>query len=231
MNPYENSYMPKRGFPFAILATFLIIISLGLIGVSAYLFVQKEEIVIKLNPVIENAEKEVRAEVLSKYQEEFDEYITLKTRTFTSNSDFGSVSFEYPKEWSVYNDLDGSGKNTTTYTAYFSPNIVMPVTEKSEFKHALEVKIFKATFETIKESYKSKLSKNLVRIQPYNLKNEVMEEKGQKITGFVLNKNEVDKGTIIQFVMRDKVIQFYLMQPEYESVFNDLIIKTLRWSK
>ena len=237
MNPYENAYSKKRGFPFAVLATFLIIVSLGLAGVSIYLYIQKDGLKLVVDAKVNDAVSAAKVEQLAKDQKDFDDYVAQTTRTFVSSSDFGSVTFEYPKEWSVYNDINGNGKDTTTYTAYFSPGMVAPVTEKSIFLHALELKIAKNTFDTIKNNYKNQISDGLVKIEDYKLTNDYIKVNnpdgilGQKVTGYILYKNEVASGTMVQFVTRDKVLQLYLMQPEYTDVFNNLILKTIRWTK
>jgi hypothetical protein len=236
MNPYENAYAPKRGFPFAVLAAFLIIIALGLAGVSVYLYIEKDSAKAVVEIHANEAADAAKAERLAKDQQEFDEYVAQTTKTFESNSDFGSVRFEYPEEWSAYNDING-GKDATTYTAYFSPGIIAPVTEKHVFLHALELKIYKATFATVRDEYKKYIEDGLVRIEDYTLTNEyaLREDKegikGQKVTGYVYYKNETITGTMVQFVTRDKVLQLYNMQPEYTDVFNNMILKTLRWTK
>ena len=237
MNPYENSYTQKRGFPFAVLATFLIIITLGLAGVSVYLYIEKDSAKAVVDIKVAEAVDAAKAERLAKDQQEFDDYTAQTTKTFESSSDFGSVKFEYPKGWSAYNDINGGGKNTTTYTVYFSPGVIAPVTEKKVFRHALELRIYKATFDTVQEGYKNLISKDLVRIEDYILRNEYTSRegetgiRGQKVTGYILDKNDSAYGTMVQFVTRDKVLQLYNMQPEYSDVFNNIILKTLRWTK
>jgi hypothetical protein len=232
MNPYENVYAPKRGFPFAALAVFLILIALGLAGVSIYLYIEKDSAKVVVDIQATEAAAAARAEQLVHGQQEFDAYVAQTTKTFESNSDFGSVKFDYPENWSAYNDIDGRGKDTTTYTAYFSPGIVAPVTEKHAFLHALEVKIFKATFDSIANDLKGYINDGRVTVENYTLVNEHNPSgiQGQKLTGYVY-KNDVSTGTIIQFVLRDKVLQLYNMQPEYSDTFYDLILKTLRWTK
>jgi hypothetical protein len=240
MNPYENAYAQKRGFPFAVVAVFLILIALGLAGVSVYLFTEKETTKAAVEIRANEAAEAASLEQLAKDQQEFDAYVAQTTKPFESNSDFGAIKFEYPEEWSAYNDINGSSsgsKDVTTYTAYFSPGVIAPVTEDHVYPHALEIKIYKATFDSIRAEYKKSIEDGLVSIEDYVLANEhaLREDpagiKGQKITGFIYYKNEIVQGTIIQFAVRDKVLQLYNTQPAYADAFYNTVLRTLRWTK
>jgi hypothetical protein len=239
MNPYENNYAKRRGFPFAVLAGFLAFVALGLGGASIYLYTEKEAAKDIVDARAGEATDLARAQQLAKDQQEFDEYVAQTTRTFESSSDFGSVKFEYPREWSVYNDKNGGRDSKTTYEAYFYPGVISPVTDKRLFAHALELRIIKGTAETIEEQYKRFIKEASVVVEDYVLVNEYTAResetgiRGQKFTGNILRPhgNETAYGTMIQFVVRDKVLQLYSMQAAHSEVFNKMILKTLRWTR
>ncbi len=48
-------------------------------------------------------------------------------RTFVGPDDYGRLTFDYPKTWSVYQGTDVSKGGGATYTAYLNPVIVDPV--------------------------------------------------------------------------------------------------------
>lgn len=214
----------------------MVVVTLGLAGMSIYLYIEKDSAKAVVDAKVGEAVAVARADKLAEGQQEFDDYLAQKTRTFESSSNFGSVKFEYPKEWSVYNDIDG-GKDTSTYTAYFSPGVIAPVVKEHAFLHALEVRIYKATFDTVRDEYKHQIEDGLVKIEDFVLTNEyALSEnksgiKGQKVTGYILYKNEINYGTMVQFEIRDKILQLYSMQPEHSDVFSNTVLKTLRWVK
>lgn len=48
-------------------------------------------------------------------------------RTFRGPDDYGRLTFDYPKTWSVYQATDVSKGGGATYAAYFNPLVVAPI--------------------------------------------------------------------------------------------------------
>src|SRR5680860_1789159 len=112
----------------AILLTVLVI---GLTVLSVWLFLnysdQKDNVDSKVNSAVLIAKK-------AQYDEDkvkFDEREKEPNREFVGPADYGRVTFDYPKTWSVYiNDDANKGGN---YEAYLNPVTVPTVRTSQQF--------------------------------------------------------------------------------------------------
>ena len=104
---------------------------------------------------VENAKSE-QAEIDN---QNYEKRTAKATREFTGPSNFGALTFEYPKEWNTYISNDSSTE--PTFAAYFSPDYVKPINSTNQ---GLEFKINSTNYDSQIKQYTS----NLISSQAYS---------------------------------------------------------------
>ena len=94
-----------------------------------------------------------RSEATEKAEREFEEREKNPYKIFSGPADLGSLTFEYPKTWSLYEEEDASTNND--FSAYLNPDKVPPV--NSENPIALRVMILNESYDSYIQSYQSKV--------------------------------------------------------------------------
>lgn len=116
------------------------------------------------------------------------------TRTFTGPTDYGQLSFDYPKSWSVYIASDASKGGD--FTAYLNPIEVEPVSESTVY--ALRVTIRDKDFETVAKEYQKYLDKGELSVGTTTVDGATANRYTGKLPNTELN------GVIVIFKIRDK---------------------------
>lgn len=91
---------------------------------------------------------------------EYEEQQKYPYSTFTGPSDLGSLSFEYPKTWSVYVAKNGSSGD---FEAYLNPDLVSPVSGSTI--NALRVAIKDQSIDTISHTYDALLKQGKITVE------------------------------------------------------------------
>lgn len=132
----------------------IIIIVLGVvaatfIGLFIWMYIQYDDVKTDVDGQISSAVAIAVEENTTELQAQFTEQEKSPYETFTGPAEYGSLSFEYPKTWSVYiaEDSDDGGD----YVAYFHPAYVYPVNRDQIY--ALRLEITSDSFDKITESY------------------------------------------------------------------------------
>ena len=94
-----------------------------------------------------------RSEATEKAEREFEEREKNPYKIFSGPADFGSLTFEYPKTWSLYEEEDASTNND--FSAYLNPDKVPPVDSNNPI--ALRVMILNESYDSYIQSYQSKV--------------------------------------------------------------------------
>ncbi len=138
---------------------------------------------------------------------------------FTGPSDYGSISFEYPKTWSVYVNSDGT--NNKDYEAYFHPSQVDPINDKAS-RFALRFRILNQQINNVQKQYESKVTSGKLTSGVFSA--------GDNITGMRYEgeiDNQID-GIVILIKVNDKTAILQTDARIYENDFNTLISKLRR---
>ena len=147
-------------------------------------------------------------------QKSFAEQEKLPYYSFTGPSDYGSISFQYPKTWSVYVESDGT--NNTDYKAYFRPSQVDPIKDKNS-RFALRFSILNRQYDTVLKTYQSKINNGKMTSSAFSA--------GDNITGSRL-EGEIEKemnGVIVLVKVNDKTAVFQMDAEVYRSDFETLL--------
>ena len=179
------------------------------------------------NDLNSNFESQKSAEIAKKVAEQqeidnakFAEDEKLPYSKFTGPSDYGSISFEYPKTWSVYVDSDGT--NNSDFVAYFHPAQVDPVKDENS-RYSLRFSILNQQITTVQAEYDDLLEDGSLTSSVFNADN-------NKISGtkFVGKINENIQGTVILFKVNDKTAVLQTDATIYQNDFETLVSKLRR---
>lgn len=100
-----------------------------------------------------------------KMEAEFAEERKEPNTTFAGPTDYGSLTFSYPKTWSLYVSADAA--NGGEYTAYMNPLEISPINSNSVL--ALRISIKNQSFDSAIATYDSyvksgKMSSNIINV-------------------------------------------------------------------
>lgn len=140
-------------------------------------------------------------------------------RQFVGPDDYGRLSFDYPKTWSVYVAKDASRGGT--YESYFNPGTVPTVSNTQQF--ALHVTIEEKDYDTVIDSYKSKVSSG--ELKSSSVKAD--EQNGTRLDG---QFSKDIRGSAVVFKIRDKTVTIRTDAETFRADF-DALIQTITFNK
>lgn len=214
---YRNSSQSGSVNPQLLVIIGLLVLVVALVGLSGWLYLQYDDQKTNVDSKIAVAEAAAR-----KQQSEEDE-VKIKAieeepnREFAGPEDYGRVSFEYPKNWSVYIEKDPT-VNGNAYYAYLNPIIIPPTNDKSA-RFALKVEIENVAYDKVLEDYRKAIEKGELKSSPIKIN----DHEGTRLDG-ILAKDI--RGSAVIFRVRDKTIMISTQAETFKQYFEE-IIKTI----
>lgn len=202
----------------------IVLLSLLLIGglLLAYYFYNEYQLASSdVDSKVEAAVIAREKEITDKLEAEFAEREKLDYKTFTGPDDYGTVSFKYPKTWSVYVAADAS--NGGDFEAFLHPAEVPTVNDRNIF--ALRVTIRSESFENADSRYKS-----LVADTESKLSASVITVGGTDANRYDGTLPNDLVGSVVIFKIRDKVVTLETDAELYRTDF-DKILTTITFEK
>ncbi|MGH7218617.1 MAG: hypothetical protein ACREGE_04210 [Candidatus Microsaccharimonas sp.] len=196
-----------------VIMTFVFIFTtLAVGGVAGWSYVnyldQKNNVDSKISSAVAIKEKEVKDAAAA----EFLEKEKQPNRQFVGPDDYGRLSFDYPKTWSVYEAK--SATTGGTYEAYFNPVLVPTVSEKQQF--ALHVTIEDKDYDKVVDTYKQQVSKGELISSAIKFG----EQNGTRLDG---SFSKDIRGFAVIFKIRDKTVTVRSDAETFKDDFNKLI--------
>lgn len=149
---------------------------------------------------------------------EFVEKEKSPYRTYKGPSTYGSVTFDYPKTWSVYAEETTSG---TVLDLYAFPGVIPGISGEQTF--ALRIEITSQSYEGEVKTYDGELKKGALVASAFR------PEKLQEVLGLRLD-GEIERevqGAMILLPLRDRTIKVYSQIPEFVSDLDNIILPSL----
>lgn len=143
----------------------------------------------------------------------FAEREKAPNRQFAGPDDYGRLTFDYPKTWSVYVNEDGSG-NGDTYEAYLNPVTVPPVNKDT--RYALRVTIEQVGFDEVISDYDKDVEEG-------NLKSSSVTINGTGATRLDGQFTDDIRGSAVIFKIRDKTVTIRSDADTFKKDFNKII--------
>lgn len=133
-------------------------------------------------------------------------------REFVGPEDYGSLSFKYPKTWSVFVEKDAS--TGSSYQAYFHPITVPPVSSSQRF--ALRLTIESKDYDRVVASYQSAVGRGDLRSSAVKFG----DQTGTRLEG---QFSRDIRGSAVVFKLRDKTATLRIDADTFKNDFNKLV--------
>lgn len=196
-----------------------VLTAVGIAGTVYYLMQyndQKTNVDTKVSLAVATAQKKQADTDEAK----FNERDKQPFRQFVGPDDYGRLTFQYPKTWSVfvYKDVVNPGD---TYQAYLNPVSVPPISSTQQY--ALRVNIQTADFDTILSSYNSLVKKGSLQSSTVTIGSVA----ATRLDG-AFNANI--HGSLVIFKIRDKTVTIQTDATTFKSDF-DTLISTIKFNQ
>lgn len=159
----------------------------------------------------------------------YNDLLQTPYKTFTGPSSYGTVSFNYPKNWSAYVDTAGN----EPVNAYFYPDQV-PSTQ-SDTAFALRVELLDSDYASVVQQFSANVSQGSIRshayIPPALAKNSAVQP-GVKLDGTISQSGTGAplQGSMVILKVRDKTLQIYTQANSYLPDFNSVVLNSLTFA-
>ncbi len=217
-NPVPKAPVPVKdnsSIIFIVIIVILSILTVSFFGLFIWKLMEWSEVSTDVDGQIAVAVAAAKDEQATADEQEFLEREKYPYQTFSGPSDYGQLSFQYPKTWSVYVASDASRGGD--FEAYLNP--VQVNTVSKDTINALRVKIRDKDFESVAAEYQkyvdardSKLSMSSVTFNNIT---------ANKYTGTIPTTDL--NGYIVIFKIRDKTAVLQTDSVFFEAEFNKLL--------
>lgn len=183
-----------------IIPAVIILVILALLGVLIWALVSKSSAEKSYNDLKSNFDSQLKT-ASDKATSDIQAQLTAEAAknppaTFTGPANYGTLSFQFPKNWSVYSYKDGT-VNGDDYEAYFYPSVVPPVGIKQPF--ALRVYIEETTIDKKLQTFQSYLNNHSLKETDTTVNGVAAKRFDGKISSYLT-------GSFVLFTIRDKVV-------------------------
>ena len=202
------------GWMIAAIGFIVLFLVAGALAVWAYLSYDtaKTDVEGQIQTAVTEAKREQSDADYVKYQEESKN----PRLEFVGPTEYGRVSFMYPRTWSVYVDNDASDRQD--YTAYLHPVSVPPVSNK-ESRYAMRLEILNEDYDKVVQGYADRLKKG-------ELTSSTPEFNGNASTRFDGAFTKELRGSVVLMRVRDKTIRLStdadVFKPDFEAVLETI---------
>lgn len=204
---------------FAIIALVLLVLVFGSFSIWAYVnyIGQKQDVDSKVSEAVAKAVLKQS----NKDETAFSAREKEPMRQFVGPSDYGRLTFDYPKTWSAYQASDVSSGGGVTYQAFLNPVLVPPVSDATKF--AIRITIEQKTYDQTLATYQKLIQKG-------DLKSSVYSDGNLTGTELVGNFNKDIYGTAVLIKMRDRTLT---IRTDGDVFINDFhaLLKTVKFNQ
>ena len=188
----------------------------GSLAIWAYMQYSHEKSNVDSKVAIEVAKG--KSEQAESDQKKFSEEAKNPRIEFVGPSEYGRVSFMYPRTWSVYIENDGS--NRGDYQAYLNP-VAVPSASNKASRFALRLEIINKNLDTVLNDYQSRLKKG-------ELTSSSTEFNGICATRIDGTFEKELRGSVVLMKVRDKTIRFSTdadtFKPDFQTILGTVKI-------
>lgn len=207
------------GLLIATIGLTILVIAAGSIAIWAYMNYtdQKNNVDSKIATAVAYAKKTQGDED----EKKFTERDQLPYRQFTGPDDYGRLTFDYSKQWSVYVAKDVT-TNGGIYEAYLNPGVVPPVGSQAT-QYALRVTIENKDYDTAIAAYDPFVKKG-------DLRSSNVVANGVNGTRFDGSFSKDIRGSAVVFKIRDKTVTIRTDADTFKPNF-DALVQTIKFNQ
>ena len=187
-----------------IVIVILALVTVAFIGLFIWMMMERNDAVENRDTAIANAVAEAKDDEALKQAQQCADEKKYPYLTFSGPADYGQLTFEYPKTWSVY--VQKAATNGGDFYAYFNPVQVNEVGEDTI--NALRVTISTKSFDEVTADYQrqverrdSGLTMSAVTIGDAE---KGIHQSANRYDGIIPNTDL--RGSIVVFKIRDKTV-------------------------
>ncbi|MDT4850775.1 hypothetical protein FQZ97_849330 [compost metagenome] len=140
-------------------------------------------------------------------------------RQFTGPDDYGRLTFDYSKQWSVYVAKDATSGGA--FEAYLNPGVVPPVSSKAQY--ALRVTIEDKEYDSALATYAPLVKKG-------DLRSSAISANGVNGTRFDGNFSKDIRGAAVVYKIRDKTVTLRTDADTFKPTF-DALVQTIKFNQ
>lgn len=192
------------------------VISLAFAGWSFVNYLNQKN---NVDTKIEAAVTEAKKNQVDTDEAKFAEREKEPNREFIGPADYGQVTFNYPKTWSMYIAKDAS--NGGSYEAYLNPTVV-PVVSTTQ-QYALRVTISQSDYDTVVSGYNSLVKKGDLTSSSIT----VNGNSGVRLDG---SFSKDIRGSEVIFKIRDKTLIIRTDANTFKTDF-DALVQTIKYNQ
>lgn len=228
-NPFTTTPTPSPIGPMVVggksgkwrlLAIIFIITTLIAAGFGAWAYInyldQKSNVDGKISTAVAEAVKSQADEDAANFLEKEKQ----PNRQFAGPDDYGHLTFDYPKTWSVYVSKDASTGGT--FEAYLHPAVVPPLSISE--RYALRVSIEEQDYDKVVGGYTTLVSRGDLKSSTFKIDE---TNSGTRLDG---NFTKDIRGSAVIFKIRDKTVTLQSDAETFRADF-DALIKTIAFNK
>ncbi|MDN5275956.1 MAG: exported protein of unknown function [Candidatus Saccharibacteria bacterium] len=208
MHRYERGAI--NGWLLATIILIFVTLGVGAFAIWSYINYQDASKVEKTE--IDKAVLDSNKTLEDKLEADFTAREKEPNRQFAGPDDYGRLTFDYPKTWSVY--VDAADTNNGTYEAYLNPVTVPPVSKTQQY--ALRVTIAEKPYDEVIDSFDSLVKKN-------SLKSSTTQIQGTTATRLEGSFSEDIRGIAVIFKIRDKTVTLRTDADTFRADFDKLL--------
>jgi hypothetical protein len=202
-----------------IVVVVLAVLTAGLGGLSIWLYTQYSDATNNLDAKVTAATADAKKEQATADEEKFAQREKEPNRTFVGPDDYGRLTFDYPKTWSMYEAKNAV--NGGDYEAYLNPGKVPPINQKQIF--SLRVTILDREYSDTLRSYDGQVKSGKLKSSSFSANG----ESGTRLDGEFNNKLV---GSAVFLKVRDKTVVLRTDAATFRPDFNN-IIKTIKFNQ
>lgn len=191
------------------------LIAVTFIGLFIWMKMEYDSVSTDVEGQISKAVAAAKDEQASKDEAEFLEREKYPYKTFSGPVDYGQLTFEYPKTWSVY--VAQAATKGGDFNAYFNPIQVDAVGKDTI--NALRVTIKNKSFEDVTAEYQKNVEKKNADLTVESVT--VAGTQANRYTGTIPSTDL--SGIIVIFKIRDKTVIMQTDNMLFEADFNKLL--------
>ena len=213
---HKNERGGVSGSLIAIIALVIMVLAAGSMAIWAYMnYVEQKSNVDDKISIAVNVGKKEQADL---DEEKFAQREKEPKRQFVGPDDYGRLTFDYPKTWSVFEAKDVSRGGA--YQAFLNPITVPPISAVQQY--ALRVSIEERDYDQVVKSYEALVKKG-------DLRSSATTANGNNGTRFDGNFTKNIRGSAVIYKIRDKTMTLRTDANTFKPDFEDLI-KTIRFN-
>lgn len=200
----------------AIIGLIVLVAAAGSMAIWAYINYneQKTNVDGKVSLAVAEAKKVQGDEDEAKFAQREKE----PNRQFVGPDDYGRLTFDYPKTWSVYESTDVARGGS--YEAYLNPVTVPPISATQQY--ALRVTIEEKDYDQVVKTYEALVKKGDLRNSPTSANG----NNGTRLDG---SFTKDIRGSAVIYKIRDKTVTLRTDADTFKSDFENLI-KTMNFN-